>query len=241
VQIGVDIGGTFTDIVAVGDDGRLTLTKVPSTPRNLLEGVSAAVKRVLSLGQGSASEVERFVHGTTVATNAILEQKGALTALLMTEGFEDVLELGRQKRSRMYDLYMDSETPAFLAPRRRRRARVRLRADPATRGVRQLPRRAHLSAPPPGPAHRRPGQRIRRGRAHGGEARMVSTRRLRGNGDLRPRSPAGRWVRDRPRHHRAGRYHHGSTPGPHRDRRRVRQPPPAASRSPSPSACVALS
>src|SRR5262249_43461933 len=120
VQIGVDIGGTFTDIVALGSDARLTLTKVPTTPRNLLEGITAAIERVLSIARGSAAEVERFVHGTTVATNAILEQKGALTALLMTEGFEDVLELGRQKRSRMYDLYMDPETPTFLAPRRRR-------------------------------------------------------------------------------------------------------------------------
>jgi N-methylhydantoinase A/oxoprolinase/acetone carboxylase beta subunit/N-methylhydantoinase B/oxoprolinase/acetone carboxylase alpha subunit len=120
VEIGVDIGGTFTDIVALRADGRLTLTKVPSTPANLLEGIGNAVERLLSLTGASPSEVERFVHGTTVATNAILEQKGALTALLTTEGFEDVLELGRQKRSRMYDLFMDPETPTFLAPRRRR-------------------------------------------------------------------------------------------------------------------------
>ena len=64
--------------------------------------------------------MERFIHGTTVATNAVLEQKGAVTAILTTEGFEDVLELGRMKRSRMYDLAMDPEVPTFLAPRRRR-------------------------------------------------------------------------------------------------------------------------
>jgi N-methylhydantoinase A len=120
VQIGVDIGGTFTDIVALDGDGRLILTKVASTPKNLLDGIGAAVQRVLALAGARAADVERFVHGTTVATNAILEQKGALTALLTTEGFEDVLELGRQKRSRMYDLHMDPETPTFLAPRRRR-------------------------------------------------------------------------------------------------------------------------
>src|SRR5256886_10048369 len=67
-----------------------------------------------------ASTVERFIHGTTIATNAVLEQRGAVTAMLTTEGFEDVLELGRQKRSRMYDLDMDPETPTFVAPRRRR-------------------------------------------------------------------------------------------------------------------------
>jgi N-methylhydantoinase A len=120
VQIGVDIGGTFTDIVALDRDGRLFLTKVPSTPVDLLLGIGAAVRRVLSLGNGSAASVERFIHGTTVATNAVLEQKGAVTAVLTTEGFEDVLELGRQKRSRMYDLDMDPETPTFVAPRRRR-------------------------------------------------------------------------------------------------------------------------
>jgi N-methylhydantoinase A len=120
MHIGVDIGGTFTDIVALDGDGRLTLTKVPSTPRNLLDGIAAAVRRVRELAGATPAPVERFVHGTTVATNAILEQKGARTALLTTEGFEDVLELGRQKRSRMYDLDMDPETPTFLAPRRRR-------------------------------------------------------------------------------------------------------------------------
>jgi N-methylhydantoinase A len=120
VQIGVDIGGTFTDIVAVGEDGRLHLTKVPSTPKDVLQGIAAAVRRVLALAGAEAGAVERFVHGTTIATNALLEQKGAVTAVLATAGFEDVLELGRQKRSRMYDLDMDPETPTFLAPRRRR-------------------------------------------------------------------------------------------------------------------------
>jgi N-methylhydantoinase A/oxoprolinase/acetone carboxylase beta subunit len=120
VQIGVDIGGTFTDIVAVGDDGGLHLAKVPTTPKDLLGGVADAVRAVLVLAGRPPGDVRRFLHGTTVATNAVLEQTGAVTGVLMTEGFEDVLELGRQKRSRMYDLDMDPETPAFLAPRRRR-------------------------------------------------------------------------------------------------------------------------
>ena len=120
VQIGVDIGGTFTDIVALDRMGRLALTKVPSTPKDLLDGIGAAVTKVLALTGGQAGDVERFIHGTTIATNAVLEQKGAVTAVLTTEGFEDVLELGRMKRSRMYDLEMDPEVPTFLAPRRRR-------------------------------------------------------------------------------------------------------------------------
>src|SRR5438094_9175588 len=120
VQIGVDIGGTFTDIVALDRMGRLALTKVPSTPKDLLDGIAAAVTNVLALAGGTPRDVERFIHGTTIATNAILEQKGAVTAVLTTEGFEDVLERGRMKRSRMYDLEMDPEVPTFLAPRRRR-------------------------------------------------------------------------------------------------------------------------
>src|SRR5215467_5138962 len=120
MQIGVDIGGTFTDIVVLDGDGRLTLAKVPTTPKDLLEGIGAGVRRALELGGASADAVERFIHGTTVATNAVLEHKGAVNAILTTEGFEDVLELGRQKRSRMYDLGMDPETPTFVAPRRRR-------------------------------------------------------------------------------------------------------------------------
>jgi len=120
IQIGVDIGGTFTDIVALDDGGRLALAKVPSTPKDLLDGIAEATTRVLKLAAATPAQVTRFMHGTTIATNAILEQKGATTAILTTEGFEDVLELGRMKRSRMYDLGMDSEVPTFLAPRRRR-------------------------------------------------------------------------------------------------------------------------
>src|ERR671922_110381 len=128
IQIGVDIGGTFTDIVALDAAGRLALAKVPSTPKDLLDGIAEATTRVLALAGAKPRDVERFIHGTTIATNAILEQKGATTAVLTTEGFEDVLELGRMKRSRMYDLGMDAEVPTFLAPRRRRMG-IRERLD----------------------------------------------------------------------------------------------------------------
>ena len=136
MQIGVDIGGTFTDIVALDREGRLTLTKVPSTPKDLLEGIGVAVRRVLAKAGAPPSSVERFIHGTTIATNAVLERKGAVTAVLTTEGFEDVLELGRQKRARMYDLDMDPETPAFVAPRRRR---IGIRERLSARGAVLIP------------------------------------------------------------------------------------------------------
>ncbi|MBI3455796.1 MAG: hydantoinase/oxoprolinase family protein [Candidatus Rokubacteria bacterium] len=120
IEIGVDIGGTFTDIVAIADRQGLAFTKVPSTPKDLLIGIRHAISRILDLAGARPADVVRFIHGTTVATNAVVERKGAVTAILMTEGFEDVLELGRQRRSKMYDLDMDADTPVFLAPRRRR-------------------------------------------------------------------------------------------------------------------------
>jgi len=128
LEIGVDIGGTFTDIVGVVDRERLVFTKVPSTPKDLLLGIRHAVSRILELAGAAPGDVARFIHGTTVATNAVVERKGAVTAILTTEGFEDVLELGRQRRSEMYDLDMDADAPVFLAPRRRR-VGVRERVD----------------------------------------------------------------------------------------------------------------
>ncbi len=122
--------------MALDDEGRLALAKVPSTPKDLLDGIGAAVGKVLALAGAPPGDVERFIHGTTVATNAVLEKKGAVTAILTTEGFEDVLEMGRQKRSRMYDLEMDPETPSFLAPGRRR-VGIRERLD--ARGAALVP------------------------------------------------------------------------------------------------------
>jgi N-methylhydantoinase A/oxoprolinase/acetone carboxylase beta subunit len=103
LEIAVDIGGTFTDIVCLQDQQRLFLAKVPTTPHDLVQGVQQGVTRVLALAGQPATAVERFIHSTTITTNAILEQKGAITGVLMTSGFKDVLEIGRQKRAQMYD------------------------------------------------------------------------------------------------------------------------------------------
>jgi N-methylhydantoinase A len=122
ISIAIDIGGTFTDVVAADlQTGAYYIVKVPTTPHKLVEGVLAGVVGALSAAGATAGDVERFVHGTTIGTNAVLERKGATTAILTTEGFEDVLEIGRLKRTRMYDLFTDAETPVFLAPKRRRR------------------------------------------------------------------------------------------------------------------------
>ena len=106
--VGIDVGGTFTDI-AVLQDGRLSVHKLPSTPQNPSLGIVQGVGEV-----GVDVGVADFVHGSTVATNALLEGKGSRTALVTTMGFEDVLEIGRQSRAELYNLEQD-RAPA-LAP-----------------------------------------------------------------------------------------------------------------------------
>ncbi len=96
--LGVDVGGTFTDAVLVGEDSSIHTAKVPSTPAEQAVGVLDAVRLVLSRAGARAEQVERFAHGMTVATNALLEGRTARTALIATAGFTDVIELGRQGR-----------------------------------------------------------------------------------------------------------------------------------------------
>jgi N-methylhydantoinase A len=111
--LGVDVGGTFTDAV-LAFDGRLVTAKAPTTPRDQSEGVIAAVTAVLERAGREASDVKRFSHGMTVATNALLEGQGARTALIATEGFTDLVALGRQDRVDLYRLC--AAHPAPLVP-----------------------------------------------------------------------------------------------------------------------------
>ena len=100
--IGIDIGGTFIDIV-IAEAGRLRLVKVSSTPSAPEQGVLRALQRETET-RVAAADVDRIAHGSTVATNALLERTWARTALLTTDGFRDVLEIGRQNRPALYDL-----------------------------------------------------------------------------------------------------------------------------------------
>jgi N-methylhydantoinase A len=109
-RLGVDVGGTFTDLVALSD-GTLVTAKVPSTPRDQSVGVMNAV----DVSEVEAGAVTALAHGMTVATNALLERRGARTALVTTEGFRDVLEIARQNRPSLYDLGADRPSP--LVPR----------------------------------------------------------------------------------------------------------------------------
>src|SRR5947209_17603149 len=111
--LGVDVGGTFTDAV-LAFDGRIVTAKAPTTPREQSEGVIAAVRAALTRAGREAHEVESFSHGMTVATNALLEGRGARTALIATEGFTDLVELGRQNRAELYRLC--AARPAPLVP-----------------------------------------------------------------------------------------------------------------------------
>jgi len=112
-RVGVDVGGTFTDVVFHADDGRAVVRKLLSTPPDYDRAVVDAVDQ-LSLDEQTAAIVE-VVHGTTVATNAVLERRGSRTALVTTKGFRDVLELRRLRVPHMYDLFWRKPPP--LVPR----------------------------------------------------------------------------------------------------------------------------
>jgi N-methylhydantoinase A len=110
LRLGVDVGGTFTDLVALGG-GDIVTAKVPSTPQDQSVGVMNAV----NVSEAEPAAVVALAHGMTVATNALLERRGARTALVTTEGFRDMLEIARQNRPSLYDLTRDRPPP--LVPR----------------------------------------------------------------------------------------------------------------------------
>ena len=116
-RIGVDIGGTFTDVAMVEESsGRIAVAKVPTTPPDFAAGVLQGLRQGLAENGIVASDVTLLSHATTVVTNALLEEKGARAAFITTRGFRDVLELRRCARADLYDLFQDA--PAVLIPRR---------------------------------------------------------------------------------------------------------------------------
>ncbi|MEM6422678.1 MAG: hydantoinase/oxoprolinase family protein, partial [Pseudomonadota bacterium] len=118
-RIGADIGGTFTDLALVDAPGeRLEIEKRPTTPEAPEEAVIAGIAALLARTGLAPEAIAHVVHGTTLFTNALIERKGAVTALVTTEGFRDAVEIGREHRYDMYDLAMQRPEP--LAPRRRR-------------------------------------------------------------------------------------------------------------------------
>ena len=114
-RLGVDVGGTFTDIVLLGPEGKVALKKVSSTPGQFEEAILSGVQGLLQEEGVSPESIQEMCHGTTAATNAVLERRGAKVGLITTKGFRDVLELRRLRTPRLYDLFYTPPPP--LVPR----------------------------------------------------------------------------------------------------------------------------
>ena len=142
VRLAADIGGTFTDIVLDTPAGRHT-AKVLTTPRAPEAGVFEALEAVLGRSGAAPGDVDVVVHGTTLATNALIERKGARTAFVTTRGFRDILEMGFERRFEQYDIFMDKPDPLVPRPLRyevaeRVSARGRVLAAPDAAEVREI-------------------------------------------------------------------------------------------------------
>ena len=127
--VGVDVGGTFTDFFATeSQSGKIEYFKSPSTPENPGQAVVDGLKEMCEALAINPAEIERLCHGTTVATNSLIQKRGGKVALITTEGFRDLLEIGRQTRPHMYSLQEDQPDP--LVPRARRfEAKERVNSD----------------------------------------------------------------------------------------------------------------
>src|SRR5215217_1817128 len=129
LSLGIDIGGTFTDLVVLdARNGRASIWKESTTPDDPARGALEGTRRVLEKAGVAPGRIGRVVHATTLFTNALIERKGAKTGLLTTAGFGDVLEIARERKYELYDLFI--EMPKPLVPRPwRREARERLAPD----------------------------------------------------------------------------------------------------------------
>ena len=118
MRIGIDVGGTFTDVVLIDDQtGHIHYTKTLTTPNNRAVGVINGLEKILAMAAANAGQIDYIVHGTTTGTNALIERKGARTGLITTDGFRDALEIARIERpdAGLYDIFVD--LPAPLVPR----------------------------------------------------------------------------------------------------------------------------
>src|SRR4051812_16358283 len=118
-RVGIDIGGTFSDLVIMDEDGRVSTLKVSSAPDEVVGALVAGLQDLQQRAGLAPADAIAVVHGTTAATNAILEYRGARTGLITTKGFRDILEIRRLRVGRLYALGWDKPKP--LVPRRLRR------------------------------------------------------------------------------------------------------------------------
>src|SRR6202162_2219066 len=116
-RVGIDIGGTFTDVALVDEtSGRIEVAKVSTTPVDFGQAVITGIRQGLDANAIAATDVSLLAHATTVVTNELLQKKGARAGFVATRGFRDLLELRRSSRADLYDLLQDA--PAVLVPRR---------------------------------------------------------------------------------------------------------------------------
>ena len=118
MRLGIDVGGTFTDVILVDEKtGTFHYTKTPTTHHDLAEGVVNGLEEILDIGGVSMDDIDYIIHGTTIGTNAIVEGKGAKDGLITTAGFEDVLEIRRVARPKEAAFDFGADNPPPLVPR----------------------------------------------------------------------------------------------------------------------------
>ena len=155
-RVGVDIGGTFTDIVLLGSDGTVHTKKIPSSVENYAQAIVDGLSEVFRDTGLSGAAIEEIRHGTTVASNAILEHKGARVGLITTKGFRDVLEIRTLRMPRLYDLAWTKPAPLVerylrkvvderIDAPRPDRSRRSIRPTPSAPSMRCSPRRSRRS------------------------------------------------------------------------------------------------
>lgn len=128
-KIGVDVGGTFTDVCMFNQDsGEVLVHKIPSTPWDPSEAIGKGIQEILEINQVSPKSVAYLAHGTTVATNATLERKGSKTGIITTKGFRDLIELARQTRASLYDVQVEKPVPIIFR-RMRKEVDERIASD----------------------------------------------------------------------------------------------------------------
>ncbi len=111
IRIGIDTGGTFTDFIIISSSGEVFAWKIPTTPQDPSEGINAGLEQILNLFEVKKQNIDLMIHGTTIGTNAFLEDKCPPISLITTKGFKDIVEIGRQQRSELYNLKFKQEYP----------------------------------------------------------------------------------------------------------------------------------
>ncbi|MEM6848217.1 MAG: hydantoinase/oxoprolinase N-terminal domain-containing protein, partial [Pseudomonadota bacterium] len=137
IRVGVDVGGTFTDIVlertrTAASDDQVVVTKVPSTPHDQSEGVVNGVLQVCRMAGVNPGEIDQLFHGTTVATNMVIERNGAEVGMITTRGFRDIMHMARHKRPHNFSLQFDVPWQTKPLVKRRNRLPVTERLAPPT-------------------------------------------------------------------------------------------------------------